>query len=210
MVSDAQKGSMIYIKPIKNIKVLSITWELPKALAVENESMTGQLLSYILQNGGKNGLLSALKKEELAENIRVSEDRFSATNRLFTLDVELTDHGVLEVEKVITCCFEALARLKKTGIPRYVFDEVQTIADTTFRYQSREDAFDFVSTSAHQMVDEPLETFPQKTTLPSEYNPEVYTQYIDQLTAKNAIFFVIADPKLTEVKSLKREKWMGA
>lgn len=210
MISDAQKGSMIYIKPVKNIKVLSITWELPEGLADENESMAGPLLSYILQNGGKNSLLATLKKEELAENVRVSEERFSTSNKIFNLDVELTDRGVAEVQQVITCCFEALARLKKTGIPRYIFDEAQSIADLSYRYQSRDDAFAFVSKSAHEMVDEKLETFPQKTVMPSEYSPDLYTQYIDHLTANKAIFFVIADPELTGVKPDRMEKWMGA
>ena len=210
MVSDSQKGSMIYIKPIRNIKVLSIMWELPEDLADENESMAGPLLSYILQNGGKNSLLEELKKEGIAENLRVCEERFSAANKIFNLDIELTEHGVAEVQQVITRCFEALAKLKETGIPRYIFDEAQAIADLSYRYQSRDDAFAFVSKFAHEMVDEKLETFPQKTIMPSKYSPELYTQYIDHLTANKAIFFVIGDPELTGVKPDKIEKWMGA
>ena len=210
MIGDHQKGALIYIKPVKDIKVLSITWELPESLASDNDAMAGELLSYILKSGGKNSLLGALKREHLAEGIRAAEERFSKANVIFNLDVELTDKGVKEINTVIGACFEALARLKKTGIPRYIFDEVKAISDVAYKYQSRDDAFVYVSGAAHKMVDEAIETFPQKTLIPTSYDPELYTKYIDHLSPKNGVFFVMVDPDLSGVQPNKTEKWMGA
>jgi len=210
MIGNHQKGSLIYIKPIKDMKVLSITWELPEFLATDQEAMAGPLLAYILKNGGKNSLLGALKHQNLAEGIRAGEDRFSPTNMVFNLDIELTNKGVKEINTVIRCLFEALARLKKTGIPRYIFDECKATSEVSYKYQSRQDAFVYVSESAHLMVDEAIETYPQKTLLPTTYNPDLYTKYIDFLSPQNGVFFVMVDPALSGVQPDKREKWMGA
>lgn len=210
MISEKQKGKLVYIKPVKDIKVLSLTWELSEELALDIDSKAGDLLAYILKNGGKNSLLGSLKQQHLAENVSASEDSFSPTNKIFTLDVELTEKGVKQIHTVINCCFEALARLKKTGIPRYIFDELKTIQTVGYAYQSREDAFSYVSTAAHRLVDEPLETFPQKTLTPTEYKPERYTQYLDALTPQSCVYFVMADPQISGVVPDKSEKWMGA
>lgn len=210
LTSEKQRGHVIYIKPIKGLKVLSLTWELPISLAEDKDAQVGKLLSYTLNSGSKNSLLSLLKKDHLAESIRVSEESLSKINKLFTIDVELSDKGIEQVNTVITCCFEALARLKKTGIPRYVFNEVQRIAEIKYQYQSREDAFDFVLETAHKLVDEDLSSFPRKTLIPSKYEPEAISSYIDYLTPENCIFFVIADPAKTHVAPTSEEKWMKA
>ena len=48
MTSEKQRGHMIYIKPVKGLKVLSLTWELPPNLSEDKEAQVGELLSYIL------------------------------------------------------------------------------------------------------------------------------------------------------------------
>ncbi len=210
MMSEKQRGHMIYIKPIKDLKMLSLTWELPQGLAEDNEAQAGAMLSYILNSGSKNSLLNVLKKDHLATAIKASEESLGRTNKLFTIDVELSDQGIDQVNTVITHCFEALARLKKTGVPRYVYDEVQKISQLKYQYQSRTDAFDFVLKTAHQLVDEDLATFPRKTLIPSKFDPELISNYIGDLSAENCVFFVIADPSKTHIAPTKAEKWMQA
>lgn len=210
MTSEKQRGHIIYIKPVKGLKVLSLTWELPANLADDKDAQIGKLLGYTLSSGSKNSLLALLKREHLAEAIKVSEEPLSKINKLFTIDIELSDKGIEQLNTVVTYCFEALARLKKTGVPRYVFNEVQKIAEINYQYQSRQDAFDFVLEKAHQLVDEDLETFPRKTLIPTKYEPELITAYIDYLIPENCIFLCIADPSKTHVAPTKEEKWMKA
>jgi len=208
--SEKQRGHMIYIKPVKGLKVLSLAWELPPSLSADKEVQVGQLISYALNSGSKNSLLAVLKNGHLAEAIKVAEDPLSKINKIFTIDIELSDKGIEQMNTVITYCFEALARLKKTGIPHYVFNEVQKIAEIDYQYQSRRDAFEFVREYAHKLVDEDLETFPKKNLIPTKYEPELISAYIDHLTPENCIFFCIADPSKTHVTPNREEKWMKA
>lgn len=208
--SEKQRGHMIYIKPVKGLKVLSLAWELPPSLSADQEVQVGELISYALNSGSKNSLLAVLKSQHLAEAIKVAEDPLSKINKIFTIDIELSDKGIEQMNTVITYCFEALARLKKTGIPHYVFNEVQKIAEIDYQYQSRRDAFEFVREYAHKLVDEDLETFPKKNLIPTKYEPELISAYIDHLTPENCIFFCIADPSKTHVAPNREEKWMKA
>jgi insulysin len=210
MSSEKQRGHMIYIKPIKGLKVLSLAWELPPSLSADQEVQVGELISYTLNSGSKNSLLAVLKNLHLAEAIKVAEDPLSKINKIFTIDIELSDKGIEQLNTVITYCFEAIARLKKTGIPHYVFNEVQKIAEIDYQYQSRRDAFEFVREYAHKLVDEDLETFPKKNLIPTKYDPELISTYIDHLTPENCIFFCIADPSKTHVVPNREEKWMKA
>jgi insulysin len=209
LLSKQQQGSMIYITPIKDLRQLSITWELPADLASQKEKKVGTLLAYILQNGGPTSLQGTLKKEGLAEKVRAESGSLSKTHQLFTLDIDLTDQGVAEVDQVITYCFEAIARLKETGIPRYVFDEVKNMAQIKYEYQSRKEAFEYVLSHADALIDEPLESYPQKTLVPSTYDLRFIQSYIATLTPEKAVYFVTAKPEKSGVVPTSREQWMG-
>lgn len=210
MMSDEQLGHMIYIKPVKDLKVVSLTWELPQNLAENEEAKVGELLAYVFKSGSKNSLLGLLKKEHLAEAINASPEQFGKKAKLFTLEVELTDKGIQKIDSVIKHCFEALARLKSTGIPQYIFEEVERISQIKYQYQSRIDSFDFVMKTAHTLVDEKLETFPRKTLLPTKYDAKQIRSYINYLTPEHCLICVIADPSKTGIAPTKKEKWMQA
>jgi insulysin len=81
---------MIYIKPVKDLKVLSLSWEVPTPFAADNEKKALNLVAYALGTGGPNSLEEELKKERLAEGISVSQDRFGKQEALFNIDVNLT------------------------------------------------------------------------------------------------------------------------
>ncbi|MDN3505853.1 MAG: insulinase family protein [Simkaniaceae bacterium] len=210
MTSERQAGQMIYIKPVKDLKILSLSWELPQEIAENDEDKAGQLISYVLKSGSKNSLLGLLKREHLAEEISASQEQLGSTNKLFSIDVALTEKGIEQIDTVITYCFEALARLKQTNIPRYIFNEVEKISEIQYQYQSRQESYEFVMQAAHTLVDEDISSYPRKTLLPTEYNPENCKQYLNALTPENCTFYVIADPTKTGVATTQREQWMGA
>lgn len=210
LVSDKQKGKQIYIQPVKDLKVLSLMWEIPLDLAKDQEAKVGDLLAYILESGSNNSLLGLLKSLHLAESISVAQEQCSKHNKLLSIDVELTEKGLQNTDLVTSYCFEALARLKKTGIPQYIFDEVQRIANIQYQYQSRKEAFQFVQENAHKLADEALATYPRKTLLVTKYNPAFIAAYLEELSPENCLYTVVADPSKTGIAPTHSEKWMQA
>jgi len=210
MTSERQKGSLIYVKPVKDIKTLSLTWELPANLAEDQDAKAGELLAYILKSGSHNSLLDMLKRKHLAEEISVSQDQFSKTNKLFSIDIALTDEGLQDLDQVITHCFEALARYRSGEIPDYIFNEYEKMETINYEYQSRTEAYLYVQEGAHKLVDEDLATFPRKSLLPTKHDPQMLAAYLDALSPENCLYFVLADPAKSGVPPTYKEKWMGA
>ncbi len=210
MLSPQQKGHFIYVKPVKDLKSVSFVWHLPKEIALDIETGTPSLIAYALANGTENGLVQQLKREKIAETVSVSTDRLSKDCLLFDIDISLTEAGTKQIDTVIQRTFQAINRLKETGVPRYIFDEQHRMAKIGYEYQSRSDVYSFVSEEVAAMMYEKLETFPLKSTMPLRYDAKLIRNTLDALTPESCVYFVSADPKLTGVLPTIQEKWMNA
>lgn len=208
MLSEKQKGHFVYVSPIQDIKLLSIIWELPKAFTSVNEKWTVELLSYMLTEASENSLVKELKKEQLAEDIQVTVDRFSRDNILFTINIKLTDKGLSQVDTAILRCFQTLARLKQNGVPISLFQEIKTMAEINYQYQIRQEPFSWITDIAYNIVDENISSFPEKTEVPSEFNPQAFHDLLCSFTPESATYFILANPLQTGVSTTLREKWM--
>lgn len=210
MLSSQQKGHFIYIKPIRDIKQLSIVWEAPKAIANDLTRKIPELVAYVLRQEGPNSLSQQLKAENLADGVQVTADRFSKDTLLFSIDVSLTDQGIRQIQAVIDRIYQTLARLKTEGISLSLFNEMQTLAKLNYQYQARDDAFSTVIQLADALVYEELGSFPENTAIPSVYDPTAARQFLQSLDARSAVYFVLADPQKTGVTPTVKEQWMDA
>ncbi|QZA59128.1 insulinase family protein [Candidatus Rhabdochlamydia porcellionis] len=210
LLSEQQKGSMIFIKPVKDLKTLSLCWEIPSVFASNIEEKVPEFIAYILNKEVKGSLFAKLKKENIAENFHVSCDRFSKDNLLFCVDVSLTDFGLLQIDSAISYIFAALERLKIEKLPDYLFQEFKTMAIIDYQYQSREDAFEMASEIASDMLYEDLSSYPIKTKIPSVFSPQRIHSFLNTLNSSECVYFVIADPSKVGVIPDRKEKWMEA
>lgn len=209
LTSPSQKGRLIAIKPVKNLQILSLEWELPAKL-MPDESKSAKLIAYALRRGGVHSLSEILKKEGLIQELDVGVEPFGRKNALFVIECELTPKGILERNTVIERCFQALKAFQKTGIPLYLFQEMTEMAKRSYEFQTRVEPFEFVSEVIGEMGEESLSSFPQKTVLGASYDSEKIQLFLNHLTPKNGQFFLLADPQKTSIAPKMKEKWMGA
>ncbi len=202
-------GKMVAVTPLQDLQILEMSWELPRPFGRDLEVHANQLVSHILGHEGSSSLLAQLKRENLATSL--SSGSFNAGNdqSLFTLSIQLTSKGVKEYETVIERCFQAIASLRSSSIPRYLFDEVVEIEEIKYRFQSRREVFDVVTDLAVNLVDEPIETFPNQTLIPTTYAPEKVDSLVENLTPYTCHFTLIAHPEVTKRKPTANETWMG-
>jgi insulysin len=210
VTSPKQRGHMIFIKPVKDIKQLSLNWEVPAPFAEDVERKAPSLVAYALGQEGENSLTQALKNDKIAETVRVSCDRLSKQSLLFSIDITLTDQGLTQIDTAITRVFQAISRLKKEGFPAHLFDEIKTMSKLNYQYQSRDDAFQTIMEVASEMPYEDLSSYPEKTKIPTKYDPAFIQSFVDSLKAESCIYFVLADPAKTGIAMDTKEKWMNA
>lgn len=208
--SPKQRGHMTFIKPVKDMKQLSLSWEVHGPFATDIERQAPTLIAYALQSRGPHSLTQVLKEENIAEHISVSADRLSKDNLLFSIDIDLTEQGLTKVDTAIQRTFEAIARLKSTPFPAYLFDEIQSMARLNYEFQSRDDAFSMAMSIASELPYETLATYPEKTKIPTTFDPDFVHRFLNTLTAEECLYFVLADPAKTKIATDKKERWMGA
>lgn len=210
LLSEQQEGNLIAIKPFKDLRSLSIGWELSPEHVENLDNHSHELLGYILGGRHPSSLYTQLKEEGLVEDISSGLMRTGKISGLFYISFDLTPQGAEKYEMVIERCFQTLNSVKARGIPPYLFNEMKTMAKIDYEFQSRMTPYAFVQNHAHNLINEPLETYPQRTLLPTAFNAEETEKFLKELAPERAAFSVIAPPELTGLYPDKKEKWTGA
>lgn len=205
----SEQPSFVYIDPVKNVRKVTLIWDLPPKFAHMKDAKPDSIVCHVLGHEGKGSLLSELKREKLAETISCGSYPLGTSNILMSLEVGLTDEGLHQLNTVIERCFQAIARFKEKGVPQYLFDEVKQLATIRYEYQPREDAFDTIMRYASWLVHEKMETFPQQTQVIERFDPKAVQELLSYMTPQNARYDVMAPESLTGVPFDKKEPWMG-
>lgn len=207
---DSTQGKMFYIEPVKNLRNLTIVWNLPEKFANALDKHPDAVVCHVFGDEGEGSLLAELKKLHLAESLGCGSLKIGPGTQIFYLDADLTEKGVHDVDLVIEKIFQAIAGLKKSGIPAYLFEDVQQIAKIKYRYKNREDMFNTVMEDAMRLPYESLQTYPIQSLIPQKFDRELIKELIGFLTPLNAEFFLVAPSVLTGVTPDITEKWLGA
>ena len=136
ITSAEQHGKMIYIKPVKDVKTLFLVWEIPAHIAKAGAQKALSLVAEVLNHRGEGSLTQQLKMDNIATSVNADTTWLSKETVFLTLNVFLTDFGVTQIDKAISRIYEAIAQVKKEGIPSFLFDEKQTIKKLYYQYQS--------------------------------------------------------------------------
>ncbi|CCB85200.1 insulinase family protein [Parachlamydia acanthamoebae] len=207
--SAENRGKIAYIEPLKNLRSVTLIWEMPAKFAEMQDGKPDDILCFILGHEGKESLLAQLKREKLAEGLRCGGAKSGEKLYEFYLEVDLTQEGLQEVNTVILRCFQAIANLKKKGVPEYVFNELKRSETLDYQYQSREDEFFDLMKQIRWIVNEPLETYPEKTQIITSYQPQLIQEFLSALTPENCEIEVTASPQESKVQPDQKEKWLG-
>lgn len=206
--SNDQKGKIVFIEPIKDLQIISLSWELPNSFN-NDSSQSAELLGYAFSGGSKKSLLQLLKKQNLADDLETNVERIGNQATFFQIDVSLTNKGLLYYPRVLEHCFEAIKTFSATPIPKYLSEQRKKMKKINYEYQSRSDAFNFAMKSADNMADEELATYPAKKVIIKDFNEKKVHQVLKHLTPENVTVFVISDPKKLSISLDKQEKWLG-
>lgn len=203
--SNEQKGRITCVKPIKSIQRIKLTWELPTSLA-NDDSKSAELVAYTLRRGHEHSLLQKLKNEQLVDDIGIYvHTHVGKEHPFFEATLALTDKGLENIELVISYFFQAIKGLKESGISETMFLEKNTLALQEYQYQSRMDAFTFVSQIGSSILNENLSSFPRRSLFGSHYDPENIQKALSFLTPSECMITLLSPKGLVYNK---KEKWL--
>ncbi len=210
LTSSDQIGHITYVKPIQNRQTLTLSWELPPELS-SDETKSADILAYALRRGQQYSLYEKLKEEKLIDSMSVRvEELGGKQHRFFQITLELTRQGIEEMERAVLRCFEAIAGLRETGVPAYLFHEKNAMVQLNYQYQDRKDPFDYIMKLGDSIAEENLSTYPRNSLLSTGYNAEKIKSALALLTPDTCSMSLLAPPELTRVPPNRKERWFGA
>lgn len=198
-------GTLTWIEPIKNLKEMTLSWEIPYAFA-DQSTKPANLAAHILGYEGKNSLLSLLKKEELAEGLSAGKSHLGAENLMFEISVTLTEKGLANWRTVIQRIYEAISSLQSEQYPKHLFDEVNYMNKIGYQYQQRNT--EIATQWAGMLRKEGIETFPKRSYFIERFDADAVHDLLKLLKPNTCIYTMIAQQ--AEFPLNKQEKWMGA
>jgi len=130
VMDPALKKTAVWQKSITTQYGINLKWELPEGLSqkvqANAETCPDRLVSHVINYQGENGLFDHLRKKGLIHSISSGQSDKGFDMSGFAIDVSLTPKGFENWKSVVEEVFAAIAKLKQTGVPKHIFDTIQT------------------------------------------------------------------------------------
>ena len=207
-------GNWIHAEPLKDLRELGLTWELPaKGGYVDMDSKPSGLLGHVLGHEGEGSLLSYLKRMLWAEELSAGRSEMGVDNDTFEISVTLTEQGLENVDKVVEAVFAAMERFRSLGsYPEHLYEELNLMGRIGWEYQQR--GRGTATSYAGMMRKEKLETFPGKQLLVTKFEPERVSRLLDFLRPERCMVTLVSKEHKDEAGNVieldRTEQWMGA
>ena len=172
-----------------------------------NELYFYRYLAHLVGHESDGSILSALKEKLYANGL--SSYNYESANDFacFAISVELSDHGVNNINDIISCIFAYIGMLKRSGPQDWIWEELKDMSDMKFRFMDKVDPSDYVTRLAnHLQTYEPVHAI-AGSELIFERNLSKTFEFLEYLNPDNCIIFTSF--KGFEGKTALKEKWYG-
>ena len=129
--SSSLNGKTIWIEPVKNLKQMTLLWEIPHKFT-SLETHPTLLVSHVLGHEGNGSLLSKLKQDDLVESLSAGENQLGFENHTFEISVTLTDLGLKHWEKVKDIILSAIFKFAEKQIPKVILMNMYSFSHDWF------------------------------------------------------------------------------
>ncbi|KAF9955870.1 Insulinase (Peptidase M16) [Mortierella alpina] len=177
--------TMVYVKPVKEIRSLEIKFPFPDETRHYTTQPT-QYISHLLRHEGRGSILSLLKKAGWANSISVGSASGGISFAFLKFTVDLTQEGLVHYEDIIVIVFQYIQLLQRQGVKSYIWDEIVSLASTAFRFKEMKPAAAYVveSVKAMQKGYAP-EWILSGEDLVRDNKPDIIMEYMSQLRTDN-------------------------
>jgi len=206
MSSEDQKGSFFYIAPTFNNKILSLMWEVPRRYMQTENVKSLSLLERAINRSHPSSIHKILEDEGLAMHVKAEFWKVEKEHGIFRINVNLTQEGLKRYETVVSKCFQAINSFKQCRIPDQFLAGFKV---SRFASAASKD-FRGVMEIAAELVDEPLSGYPKEAESTSTHLIEKAQEFLEELSPKNCVYFLISRFEEGDTLPTNLEKWMGA
>ncbi|KAI0330109.1 LuxS/MPP-like metallohydrolase [Cubamyces sp. BRFM 1775] len=167
-------GTVVFVQTVKDYHAFSLTFQLPD-LREHYATKPAYFLTHFLGHESPGSICAYLKKRGWLLNISAGVSGTSRSVQFFKISGRLTLEGYLHYRDVIRAIFSYIALLRAAfPLEPYHFDEVKTMAETSFRFKEKAQPHTYASVLAHGLA----EPYPPEWLLSGPY---LYREYDEAL-----------------------------
>ncbi|KAF8947270.1 Insulinase (Peptidase M16) [Haplosporangium gracile] len=139
-----------YVKPVKDVRSLEIKFPFPDQYPYYTIH-PARYITHAIGHEGSGSILSLLKKKGWANNLAAGTSHGGIGFEFYKITVDLTKEGLAHYEDVTLIIFQYIEMLRREGVRPYIWDEITSLAATSFRFKEKSPASGYVSRLAGVM-----------------------------------------------------------
>ncbi|WP_194757310.1 insulinase family protein [Aliidiomarina indica] len=128
-----QLGSFIYVRPIKQASRLIITFPLPD-INHDYLHKTTSFIAHLLGYEGPGSLCHWLREQLWITELSAGGGMSGYNFKDFTLNLQLTDAGMLRIDTILQACFQFIRTVAKQGLEPELYAERQKMIGLAYRF----------------------------------------------------------------------------
>ncbi|KAJ4971577.1 hypothetical protein NE237_004676 [Protea cynaroides] len=178
---------LVKFVPIMLGHKLRIIWPITPEIRHYKEGPCGYV-AHLVEHEGEGSVFYILKTLGWATGLSAGEVGWNEFS-FFNVSINLTDAGHEHVEQIVGLLFKYIFLLQKSGVSKWIFDEISAICKTVFHYQDKIDPIDYVVNVASNMQLYPPEDWLVASSLPSNFSPGTIQMVLEELNPQNVRIF---------------------
>ncbi|WP_081869990.1 insulinase family protein [Endozoicomonas numazuensis] len=186
-----QLGVRINLVPLKDTRVLSLSFPVPSQYENYRKKPLGYL-ARVIGYEGEGSLHSYLKERGLIESLASYSSDVPGEFSEFSVRMELTPKGLEQVDEITAEVFDYLDLIRKQGLEPWIYEESRLVADLGFRYQEDANPQQTASGLATRIHDIPAADILRANYLFEDFDPDLISELLNQMTPSNMRQVVIA------------------
>ena len=197
---DAQLPMLLKVKPQGTLRQLEINFQIPD-FRDEYRAKPTAYLSNLVGHEGEGSLLSALKREGLADGLSSGAGLSWRGGALFSVNVALTEAGAERYEDVLQYVFAYLDMLRDGDPVERIYREHSALAALSFRFAEPVRPISYVSSLSSRMHDYDDVDILQGPYMMERFDRELITETLGLLTPERAQVVLTAPDVTTDRQS---------
>ncbi|WP_404363581.1 insulinase family protein [Marinobacter sp.] len=181
----------LQVEAVKDLRRVTLTFPIPSQRD-HYQSKPDHYVSNLLGHEGPGSLYDVLRREGLVDSLSAGSAIDTGYQSTLELSMALTPEGLKRRDEVVSLAFDYIEKVRRDGVSRQRFDEMQRLAEIDFRFKERPSPLHQVSRLSMQMHHVAPEDVLRAPWMMAEYRPELYQEILDQLTPENTLVTVVS------------------
>ena len=200
LMSADQSPPLIEVKPLKELRELSISFQLPK-MQPHWRVKPARFLAALIGHEGPGSLLQLLKSRGWADSLSAGAGLEDRSSSLFMIDIGLTPEGYRHHEDIAELVFTWIKMIQDNGVEKWRYMEQASLATLAFRFQEKQNPMRYASSLASAMQHFPVADVLQASYVMEKFDQSLIQQVAQYLVPENSFVMLTAPEVETELLS---------